>query len=100
MAGKLECIDVWTPATYERFTGSQMGSFMSFALPAGHVPKRITNRVAGVENLILATQWQMIPGGLPIAAESGRLAIKSIDKLERMQPHKSEEKYTKVYSQT
>lgn len=82
MEGKLKCIDVWTPATYHRFTNSESGSFMSFALPSKMLPKRVNNRIHGLSNVILATQWQQSPGGLPIAAEGGRLAIKTIDKLE------------------
>lgn len=82
MQDKLKCIDVWTPATYRRFTGTEIGSWMSFALPSKKIPFRIGNRIKGVSNVFLATQWQQSPGGLPIAAEGGMLAIKSILKLE------------------
>ena len=83
MEGKLTCIDVWTPATYHRFTDSEIGSFMSFAMPSKMLPKRASNRIRGLSNVILATQWQQCPGGLPIAAEGGRLAIETINKLEK-----------------
>ena len=81
--GKLRLLDVWTPATYRRYTGSEIGSWMSFILPKKMLPLRSDNRVKGAKNLILATQWQQIPGGLPIAAEGGRLAIKRIDAMEK-----------------
>ena len=81
--GKLRLLDVWTPATYRRYTGSEIGSWMSFILPKRMLPLRSDNRVKGAKNLILATQWQQIPGGLPIAAEGGRLAIKRIDAMEK-----------------
>ena len=80
--GKLKCIDVWTPATYKRYTNTEMGSWMSFAIFSKKLPIRVNNRIKGVSNVILASQWLQAPGGLPIAAEGGRLAIESINKLE------------------
>ena len=83
MQGTLQFVDIWTPATYRRFTGSEMGSFMSFALPSKVLPLRVDNRVEGLSNVVLATQWQQAPGGLPIAAEAGKVAAETIDKKER-----------------
>lgn len=80
--GKLFCIDCWTPASYRRYTNAEMGSFMSFLLPRRCLPTRLSNRIPGLDNVILATQWQQNPGGLPIAAEGGRLAIETINKME------------------
>ena len=82
LTGKLTCIDVWTPATYHRYTNSEIGSFMSFTLPAKTLPIRVSNRIKGLPNVILATQWQQSPGGLPIAAEGGKIAIQTILALE------------------
>ena len=65
LKGKLAVLDVWTPATYKRYTGAETGSFMSFAFSGGAYPKKLGNRVKGVKNLILATQWLRPPGGLP-----------------------------------
>ena len=81
LEGKLGHLDVWTPATYHRFTGSEMGSYMSFTLPAKTFPKRIGCRIPGIDNVLLATQWQQLPGGLPIAAEGGKLAVEEIVKI-------------------
>ncbi|MBR5880538.1 MAG: NAD(P)/FAD-dependent oxidoreductase [Clostridia bacterium] len=78
LAGRLSCLDVWTPATYRRFVHSEMGSFMSFVLPAGYVPFRKSGKIKGLSNVVMATQWQQPPGGLPIAAETGKYAIKRI----------------------
>ena len=83
MKGALKYVDFWTPATYHRFTGSDMGSFMSFALPSKALPLCLSNRIEGLSNVILATQWQQAPGGLPIAAELGKNAIVTINKEER-----------------
>ena len=78
LAGRLELIDVWTPSTYERYTGAQIGSYMGFALPKKCIPKRSSSEIPELENAFLATQWQLAPGGLPTAAELGKLAIKKI----------------------
>lgn len=83
LRGHLSLIDVWTPASYERFVGSEIGSFMSFAIPAKFLPIPIDNSVEGVSNLFLATQWLQSPGGLPIAAQQGRAAVEKINKIEK-----------------
>lgn len=90
MRGALTCIDVWTPATYRRFTGAEAGSFMSFVMPARRLPVRLGGGVRGIPNVILATQWQQSPGGLPIAAECGRRAIETV--MRRELSHKTAKK--------
>ncbi|MBO5305202.1 MAG: NAD(P)/FAD-dependent oxidoreductase [Clostridia bacterium] len=80
---KLRCIDVWTPATYKRYVNSEIGSWMSFTLPSKIIPIRASNAVGALSNVVLATQWQQPPGGLPIAAEGGRSAIETIVKKEQ-----------------
>ena len=88
MSGRLSLIDSWTPATYRRYVGSEIGSFMSFTMPSDFLPIRLSNRIPGLSNVILATQWQQAPGGLPIAAECGKLAAETI----AIQVRKSEAK--------
>lgn len=83
LCGKLECLDVWTPATYRRFVGSEIGSWMSFALPPKKLPLMLGNRIKGLKNVILGTQWLQAPGGLPIAADAGIKAVKAIPKGKR-----------------
>ena len=78
LEGRLELLDVWTPSTYERFTGAEIGSYMGFALPKKYIPKKSPSDIPELENAFLATQWQMAPGGLPTAAELGKIAIKKI----------------------
>lgn len=78
LKGHLTCIDVWTPATYERMIGSEIGSFMSFAFGPKFLPIRTSARVPGLSNVTMANQWLHAPGGLPIAAEAGMLAIRSV----------------------
>lgn len=81
MEGKLSIVDSWTPATYKRYTSSAIGSFMAFTLPARKIPRQLSNRVKGVKNVILATQWLQVPGGLPPAALAGKKAAETIAKL-------------------
>ncbi|MBQ9774003.1 MAG: NAD(P)/FAD-dependent oxidoreductase [Clostridia bacterium] len=81
LLGKLKALDVWTPATYRRYTGAEIGSWMSFILPATHLPKKMDNRAHGLRNVIFATQWMRAPGGLPLAAAEGKRAIETVQKL-------------------
>jgi phytoene dehydrogenase-like protein len=83
LQGKIACLDSWTPATYERFVGSEVGSFMSFIMPAGAAPMQMSGKIEGLQNVYLATQWQMAPGGLPIAATAGIDAVKLIGQSEK-----------------
>lgn len=85
LAGRLTCLDVWTPATYRRYTSSEIGSFMGYALPPRIIPRRLPNRVPGLRNVVLATQWLHAPGGLPFAAESGMQAVLTVLRAEQRQ---------------
>ena len=82
LVGKISLLDVWTPASYHRYVGSEIGSYMGFAFGGGVLPLAVSNRVRALENVLLATQWLQAPGGLPIAAKSGKEAIAAIRKRE------------------
>ena len=81
LKGKLKCIDVWTPATYKRYIGSEIGSWMSFIFPPRRIPKKLNNRTHPLKNVVFATQWLSAPGGLPIAASEGKRAVERILKM-------------------
>lgn len=83
LCGKLKCIDVWTPASYKRYVNSEIGSYMSFIIAPGYLPVGKRYRLHNFKNVFLATQWQQPPGGLPIAAEVGKIAVTEICKLEK-----------------
>lgn len=68
---------------YRKYVDSQIGSFMSFLLPPSTAPLRLSNKIKGLKNVILATQWLQAPGGLPIAAEAGLYSIKRVLKCEK-----------------
>ena len=82
LVGKLKCIDVWTPATYNRYLGAEMGAFMGFAISSNVIPTRKSNKIKGFSNVLLAGQWLRAPGGLPIAAASGKRAAEILMKKE------------------
>ena len=82
LAGKLHPIDVWTPATYRRFTHSEMGSYMSFAMPSFCLPTAKDCRIKGLSNVLMATQWLELPGGLPTAAAMGKRAAETVTQFE------------------
>ena len=70
----LEVIDVATPCTYERYTGSYEGSWMSVWEKGGrqcNYPQTL-DTVFGV---YFAGQRILMPGGLPIAVYTGRQAV-------------------------
>lgn len=98
LKGKLDVLDVWTPATYKRFVSSDIGSFMSFLMPSKSLSPKTSNCVPGVKNLILATQWQQSPGGLPISARCGKNAIETIEKYERRKSTHHQSNYEQVVS--
>lgn len=83
LKGTLRCIDVWTPATYQRYVNSEIGSWMSFGFSGGFLPRRLPFYVKGLKNVLLATQWLQSPGGLPTAAGVGKEAALLICKKER-----------------
>lgn len=83
LENKIELIDVCTHKTFERYVHSYRGSYQSFVLTAKG--KMITNngKVKGAKNLVLASQWSISPGGLPIALLAGKFAIQRILKFEK-----------------
>lgn len=82
LKGNLELLDVWTPLTYERYCGAYHGAYMSFVTTTGGKAFRTKGTVKGIKNMYLAGQWTMAPGGLPVAAVSGKFAVQRILKSE------------------
>lgn len=74
----IKVLDIVTPVTFNRYTGAHKGAYMAF------MPKRPSLRAAnlkveGFDNLVLAGQWTIPPGGLPMAAVSGANAVSVIE---------------------
>lgn len=78
VSGRLRLLDVWTPATYERYTAAVNGDFLGFVLSPKNLLYRLPVRVPGLSNVYLATQWHRAPGGLPVAAQAGKRAAEAM----------------------
>ncbi len=74
LADKLEVIDVATPCTYERYTGSYEGSWMS-VWEKGGKQNNYPQTLDSVFGVYFAGQRLQMPGGLPIAVYTGRQAV-------------------------
>lgn len=73
-SGKIAVWDVATPLTYERYLHSYKGSWMT-VMGKGSKMTSYPSRPEGIKNVYFAGQRIMSPGGLPVAAETGRKAV-------------------------
>ena len=73
----LEVIDVATPCTYERYTGSYEGSWMSVWQKGGK-QRNYPQTLDTVFGVYFAGQRIQMPGGLPIAVYTGRQAVQCL----------------------
>jgi len=71
--------DVATPLTYERYCGTYKGSWMT-VMGKGHKTTVYPNTSVNIAGLYFAGQRLQPPGGLPIAATTGRVAIQHLCK--------------------
>ncbi len=82
LEGKIHVIDIWSPMTYTRYCNSYKGAYMSFVTTKQAKSITVPGVVKGIENVLLASQWLMGPGGLPTAAAMGKFAAWRIIKKE------------------
>lgn len=78
----LDILDVCTPMTYKRYVNAHRGAYMPWAYTADGKQLLHNSQFNGIKNLVLAGQWIVMPGGLPIALMSGKFAIQLIAKKE------------------
>lgn len=74
LGGKIRILDVWTPMTYTRYCNSYKGAYMSFVTTKQAKSITTPGTTKGLDNVLLASQWLMGPGGLPTAATMGKFA--------------------------
>jgi len=74
---KIAVWDVATPLTYERYLSSYKGSWMSY-LGKGKKMKSYPTKPESIKNLYFAGHRLTVPGGLPVAAETGRRAVQHL----------------------
>ena len=83
LAGEMEFLDAWTPLTYERYCNAYHGSYMSFVTTPSGKQIKMKGKLKGIKNLYVAGQWTNSPGGLPVAAASGKFAVQRILKSQK-----------------
>lgn len=76
--GKIELLDSWTPLTYQRYCNAYHGSYMGFMTTSKSKAIRFKGVVKGIDDLYIASQWIMNPGGLPVAVAAGKFAVQRI----------------------
>lgn len=84
LEGKLRILDVWTPVTYERYCNAYQGAYMAFIITKSAKMMMISNKIKGLKNVFIGSQWLMAPGGLPTAAMQGKFAAQWIMKSEKV----------------
>lgn len=75
--GQIEVTDVATPLTYERYTHSYKGSWMSVWLPGGK-PFSFPSKAKHIKGVYFASERNTMPGGLPLTVWSGRKAAQNV----------------------
>lgn len=83
LQGKLHLLDAWSPVTYTRYCNAYRGAYMSFVITRDGKSQRTSGRIKGLSNVMMASQWLMGPGGLPVAAATGRFAAYYIEEAEK-----------------
>ncbi len=81
--GKIHILDTWTPITYSRRNNCYYGAYMRFITTLTRSGAYISDSMFLVNNIYLAGQWLIYPGGLPMSAFTGKMAIKSINRREK-----------------
>jgi phytoene dehydrogenase-like protein len=72
--GKIEVVDVATPLTYHRYTGTWKGVYMGWLDPGGE----LSVTLPGLQGFYLAGQWTGKLSGLPTALMTGQGSIRRI----------------------
>ncbi|MBC3888583.1 NAD(P)-binding protein [Acetobacterium paludosum] len=81
--GKIEILDTWTPMTYHRYCNAYHGAYMSFISTISSQTTMFSGNIKALDNVVLGSQWQMNPGGLPTAVIMGKFAVQRILKKDK-----------------
>lgn len=73
--GKVEVVDVLTPYTYTRYTGTWKGVYMSWLTTTENPMLKVPGTLPGLKNFNMAGQWANPSGGVPVGAITGRWSI-------------------------
>lgn len=83
IAGKVEQVDVSTPATVIRYTNNWKGSFEGWMLTPQVGFKSLRKTLPGLENFYMVGQWVTPGGGLPSSLTGGRGIARILCKKDR-----------------
>ncbi|MEI6796435.1 MAG: NAD(P)/FAD-dependent oxidoreductase [Methanomassiliicoccales archaeon] len=75
---QVEVVEVVTPLSFEKWTGNWKGSYQGWLWTKEASSTSLDNTLPGLKNLYLAGQWLSPGGGLHTAALSGRKAVKTL----------------------
>jgi phytoene dehydrogenase-like protein len=78
--GKIEVVDVATPATVIRYTGNWQGSMEGWLLTPSTGFKSLPSVLPGLKSFYMAGQWASPGGGLPSGLITGRAVARRICK--------------------
>jgi phytoene dehydrogenase-like protein len=76
--GKIEVVDIATPATVERYTGNWRGSMEGWLLTPATGFKSLPAILPGLKDFYMAGQWLSPGGGLPSGVLTGRSVARRI----------------------
>ncbi len=80
---EIEALDVATPATYVRYTGTWKGATMSWLPTTANFAKSIDKTLPGLDNFYMTGQWLVPGGGVPNALKTARDTLQMICKRDR-----------------
>lgn len=75
---RLVLLSTYSPMTFQKWCGAYKGAYMSFLGQKGSKSLYAKNRVKGLSNVLVASQWLQLNGGLPLAAASGKFAAHAL----------------------
>ena len=71
----IECLDIATPLTLNRYVNASRGSYMAYYFTPKKMPIMNSGKLKGLKNFYLSGQYVNTPGGLPMALSAGKYAI-------------------------
>jgi phytoene dehydrogenase-like protein len=83
VAAQVETLDIATPATYIRYTGTWQGSYQSWAPTPDMVGRNLPKTLPGLKSFYMAGQWVWPAGGLPGVIRIGRHVAQLICRRDR-----------------
>ena len=83
IADSVEVVDVATPQTYIRYTGTWKGATMSWLPTTANFSYSLDKTLPGLRNFYLCGQWLCPGGGIPNALKTARDAIQVICRADR-----------------